>query len=115
VPNCSLRRTTSSVARGRRSTLQLQVNFPNCWDGTRLDSADHQSHLAYSVDGVCAQSHPVEVPAISLIVYYPITGASSVELASGGQLSGHADFVNAWDQDTLERLVARYLSRGGRR
>jgi hypothetical protein len=115
VPACSLGRTTSSVGGGRRSSLRLQVNFPNCWDGSRLDSADHQSHLAYSVDGVCAESHPVEVPAISLVIYYGIAGASSIELASGGQFSAHADFVNAWDQRTLEALVDRYLNRVGRR
>jgi hypothetical protein len=106
VPTCSL---------GRRSSLRLHVNFPNCWDGRRLDSANHQSHLAYSVDGLCSESHPVEVPALSLVIYYGIDGGSNVELASGGQLSGHADFVNAWNQRTLEALVDRYLNRVGRR
>ena len=26
--------------------LQLQATFPNCWDGRRLDSADHKQHLS---------------------------------------------------------------------
>jgi hypothetical protein len=59
---------------GRRSTgsatiptwafgsLRLQVNFPNCWDGSRLDSQDHKAHMAYSTAGVCPASHQVEVP-----------------------------------------------------
>jgi hypothetical protein len=106
---------TCSTGFGRRSSLRLHVNFPNCWDGSRLDSTDHKSHLAYSVNGLCAASHPVEVPAISLVIYYGIAGGSGAELSSGGQFSGHADFVNAWDQRTLEALVDRYLNRVGRR
>jgi hypothetical protein len=98
-----------------RSNLRLVVNFPNCWDGRRLDSADHQSHMAYSLDGRCSESHPVEVPALSLVIYYPVTGSDAAELSSGGQFSGHADFVNAWDQRTLEGLVDRYLNGSGRR
>jgi hypothetical protein len=98
---------------GRRSSLRLRVNFPDCWDGDRLDSADHQSHMAYSSAGRCPASHPVEVPALTLDIYYGISGGRDAELASGGQFSGHADFVNAWDQRTLEALVDRYLNRLG--
>jgi len=100
-----------ACAGGRRSALHLQVNFPNCWDGSRLDSANHKSHMTYSVSGSCPESHPVEVPAISLIIRYPVAGGQDAELSSGGQFSGHADFVNAWDQDALEFLVDRYLNR----
>jgi hypothetical protein len=111
---------------GRRSTvsatiptcafpsLRLQVNFPNCWDGARLDSQDHKAHMAYSTDGVCPATHPVEVPALILVIHYGISGGAGTELSSGGQLSGHADFVNAWNQPTLVALVDRYLNRSGR-
>jgi hypothetical protein len=51
-------------------TLQLVVNFPNCWDGSRLDSADHKSHLAYSTNGVCPSTHAVEVPGITVQIHY---------------------------------------------
>jgi hypothetical protein len=97
----------------RSGRVRLVVNFPNCWNGTSLDSANHKSHLAYSTDGVCPASHPVAVPALSIIVRYPALGSGPIALASGGQFSGHADFVNAWDQATLQRLVDRYLN-GGR-
>jgi Domain of unknown function (DUF1996) len=88
-----------------RESLRLHVNFPNCWDGRRLDSADHKSHMAYSDRGVCPASHPVAVPAISLIFRYAIMGGSGVMLSSGGQYSAHADFFNAWRQGTLTSLV----------
>lgn len=94
----------------RTSSLRLHVTFPDCWDGRRLDSADHSSHAAYSVRGLCPSSHPVAVPRISLIYAYPVTGGPNVALASGGQLSAHGDFFNAWQQPELERLVDACLN-----
>jgi hypothetical protein len=116
--SCAVRRaersSTIPTCPGTRfGGLRLHVNFPNCWDGDRLDSANHQSHLAYSSDGACPSSHPVEVPALSLVVYYGVSGGPDAELSSGGDFSGHADFVNSWHQPTLDRLVDRYLNRTG--
>jgi hypothetical protein len=108
-------RRSASIPTCESPSLRLIVNFPNCWNGTQLDSANHQSHLAYSNNGVCPASHSVEVPAIQLQIFYGVSGGGTAELASGGDFSGHADFVNAWDQPTLERLVDRYLNRGRRR
>jgi hypothetical protein len=105
---------TCSTGSAFRSSLQLQVNFPNCWDGSRLDSADHKSHMAYSSNGACPATHPIAVPALTILTRYPVSGAGA-ELASGGQFSGHADFVNSWNQETLAALVDRYLNRGVRR
>jgi hypothetical protein len=61
--------------------------------------------MAYPEGRRCPATHPVEVPAISLIVRYPVWDDSGLELASGGVLSGHADFFNAWNQKALTRLV----------
>jgi uncharacterized protein DUF1996 len=88
-----------------RQGLALHVQFPDCWDGVDLDSADHQSHMAYSVRGVCPAGHAVAVPAVQVNVRYPSAGGAGLTLASGGQFSGHADFFNAWNQVALERLV----------
>jgi len=104
-------RRSSTIPRCQSPSLRLIVNFPNCWNGRQLDSADHKSHLAYSTDGVCPATHPVEVPALQLQIFYGISGGADTELSSGGDFSGHADFVNAWNQPTLERLVNRYLNR----
>jgi hypothetical protein len=90
--------------------LRLHVMFPDCWNGTTLDSPDHASHMAYSVRGQCPASHPVAVPAIALIYRYPITGGENVTLASGGQFSGHGDFFNAWRPGALQSLVSRCLN-----
>ena len=94
----------------RRLGLRLHVQFPSCWNGATLDSADHQSHMAYPRAGRCPATHPVAVPAIHLIYRYPVAGGPDVTLASGGQLSAHADFFNAWRQPQLEALVDRCLN-----
>lgn len=89
-----------------KTLLELHVIFPDCWDGRHLDSLDHHSHMAYSRDYRCPASHPVKVPRIRMMVRYPIDRGAGVELASGGQITAHADFYNAWNQRFLERLVA---------
>ena len=101
-------RPTSAVPTcpdARSKSLRLNVRFPDCWDGRRADSADHRRHMAYSDGGSCPRTHPVAVPSIELRVQYPVAGGKRVQLASRGQFSGHADFVNSWRQAGLERLV----------
>jgi hypothetical protein len=89
----------------RRRALRLRVTFPSCWDGQNLDSTDHQRHVAYPVRRRCPSTHPHALPQITLIYRYPTTGSADTALASGGQLSAHADFFNAWNQTELQRLV----------
>lgn len=102
--------TVPTCPNDRRASLRLHVTFPNCWNGAGLDSPDHQSHMAYSRAGRCPVSHPVAVPAISLIFRYPVAGGPDAALASGGQYSAHADFFNAWNQDELNALVEGCLN-----
>jgi len=94
----------------RGSFLRLHTRFPNCWDGRRTDSADHKSHMAYSIRGACPSSHPVEVPAIELIIRYRTLGGDGFSLSSGGQYSAHADFLNAWRPSELKKLVEGCLN-----
>jgi hypothetical protein len=100
----------------RGVALRLRIEFPNCWNGRSLDSADHKSHMAYAgVGGVkgCPRTHPVPVPALSLNFRYKISGSlSGVRLASGGVHSGHADFFNSWNQSALTQLVKDCLNAG---
>jgi hypothetical protein len=94
----------------RGSFLRLHIRFPECWDGRRLDSADHRSHMAYAVRGTCPSTHPVEVPQITQIYRYPSRGGEGFSLASGGVYSAHADFVNAWKPAALRGLVEDCLN-----
>jgi Domain of unknown function (DUF1996) len=114
----ALRRLTASISAApssiphcsRRSSLRLHVNFPDCWNGKSLDSPNHKSHMAYSIRGKCPSTHPVAVPAISLVYRYPAIGRGTVVLSSGGTNSGHADYVNAWKQSALAKLVNNCLN-----
>lgn len=86
--------------------LRLDVTFPDCWDGVNLDVPGHRGHLRYSNGGRCPESHPTAIPQLVLSVTYPVHGdVSDMRLASGSLLSGHADFVNSWDQEELESEV----------
>jgi hypothetical protein len=102
--------TVPTCADDRMQGLRLHVNFPSCWDGVNLDSANHQSHVAYPTRGECPSTHPVAVPAISLIYRFAVTGGPGVSLSSGGQFSAHADFFNAWRQGRLTALVQGCLN-----
>jgi len=70
--------------------LVMRIHFPDCWDGTRIDSSDHRSHMAYAARGACPSTHPVAVPHLRLD-------------------TGHADFFNAWDPAAQARLVDQCL------
>ena len=97
--------TVPTCSDDRRNALRLHVTFPSCWDGKNLDSANHQSHVAYPVGGRCPAKFAHALPQISLIYLYRTTGGPTASLASGGQLSGHGDFFNAWRQSDLQSLV----------
>lgn len=92
--------------------LTLRVTFPDCWDGRRLDSPGHRAHVAHSQRRGCPPSHPVALPRLTLVIWYPHTGpAGSLSLSSGGPHTAHADFLNAWRPGALAREV-RCLRRG---
>ena len=99
---------------GAGSRLVAQITFPQCWDGTSLDSADHISHLVFASGNVCPTSHPVRVPQVTLAVSYSAgaTGGSGVTLASGAASTLHADIFEAWVGDSLQNRLG---GRGGQR
>ncbi len=92
--------------------IHATVNFPNCWDGVHLDSADHKSHMAYgNAQGTCPSSHPVSLPRVVYnLDYEGIAGGPSYSLASGNPYSMHADFFAAWDVRVQNALVSECLN-----
>lgn len=104
IPNCSA-----------GDSVTLVIEFPQCWDGKNLDSADHASHMAYAQGG-CPTSHPIAIPAITFNVLYaqPSGGTAGYRLASDmystalpGGLSAHGDWWNGWDPAIAETFVER--------
>jgi len=90
-----------------RGGVLLQVVFPDCWDGERLDSPDHRAHVARSTASGCPADHPVPMPQLEFHVNYPLPDdMTDLRLASGSLFTGHADFFNAWQPDKLATEVA---------
>lgn len=100
--------------------LIVTLSAPDCWDGRKLDHADHQSHMAYMYyDGTralprCPASHPYHVPQFTLGAMWRIEPGDDLSnwwLASDrmpGQPampSGstfHSDWFGAWDPETMD-------------
>ncbi|MET0494983.1 MAG: DUF1996 domain-containing protein [Actinoplanes sp.] len=88
------------------SMLESYLDFPHCWDGVNLDSADHKSHMAYPVNNACPASHPVVVPKLRQVMRYPVNGnPANFRLASGAGYTMHGDFFNAWPVEEMARRV----------
>lgn len=99
--------------------VHMHVKFPDCWDGIRMDEPDnHRTHMAYAqyrgYGAVCPDSHPVPIPRLILRVIYDTDGDPEAhhELTSGPIHSGHADFMNGFDETELELLIDRCLRSG---
>lgn len=97
--------------------LQIHVLFPDCGSGA-LDSPDHRAHTAYSVGHTCPAGFPLHWPQLQVRLNYDVQDARTLEFACVASQPAcntttgrapfytvHADFVNAWDQAELTRLV----------
>ena len=97
------------------SQLFQMVFFPQCWDGTNLDSPDHKSHMSYPVNRRCPESHPVPIPEITFNIQYDVRepGISRFwRLASDmypsdqpGGRSMHGDWFDGWEPSVKEAWV----------
>ncbi|MFS8101835.1 DUF1996 domain-containing protein [Lentzea alba] len=100
--------------------VETYLDFPTCWNGRDLDSANHRDHMAFAVGLVCPASHPVVVPRLEFLITYPVNGTG---LSLGGTINGanvtsapgytfHGDFMNAWEPAELERRVRNCINAG---
>lgn len=92
------------------SQLRLVITFPNCWDGRTMDGRD-RSGAVYATKTGCPASHPVQIPQVVLHVSYPTTSGAGITLSTGPNtqgppVTGHADFVDGWQQSRMQADVA---------
>ena len=54
--------------------LFVRITAPDCWDGTRLDSANHRDHVAYTdpQTNKCPSTHPKLIPQTTLQAAYRV-------------------------------------------
>lgn len=88
--------------------LEVSMSFPTCWDGVNLDSADHQSHMRYTLDGEldgpCPDSHPQRLPQIQLFFrIMPYSGGWHT--FSDMSSVFHADYISGWDEKKLQSVL----------
>lgn len=94
--------------------LFARITAPNCWDGVNLDSADHQSHLAYQTRHPntgrpsCPATHPYIIPELTLTTAFTVEAGDTPARwhfssdAMAGAPAGstyHADYMEAWEPE----------------
>ena len=94
---------------GPGGKVELILDYPSCWNGTDLDSADHRSHMAFAVNKVCPPTHPVPIARLQFKLRWNHRGGAGTTLSSGNGWSAHADFFNAWDPAEMDLRVRNCL------
>jgi Domain of unknown function (DUF1996) len=99
--------------------LNAALTFPQCWDGQRLDSPDHKSHMAYAENG-CPSSHPIPFVEVSFQIHWlvPSTGDTSTwrlssDVANTAVPAGysmHGDWFNGWKPDIVDTWVRHCIN-----
>lgn len=104
------RRTTSYPICPPGSAVLRIFDFPSCWNGLELDSADHRGQIVFpGPDGACPRA-TFPVPQLHVEVSYsPADSGSYVVDAMPRQgfssTTDHADFIDAMTAAAMANLV----------
>jgi hypothetical protein len=100
------------------SSVVRTSNFQSCWDGQNIDSANHRTHVAFvQADGTCANGFKA-IPQLQERLVYDFA-APTIE---NGQVKNayavdsfpdqlhkavtdHNDFINFFDENTMNQMV----------
>lgn len=110
------RRTTRYPVCAPGQRVLRVFDFPSCWDGRRVDSADHRQHVVFPSAGGGCPAGTFAVPRLRLVAAYDITPGARYQIdAFDGQrnspLTDHAFFVNVMPEPLMAQVV-RCLNAG---
>jgi hypothetical protein len=117
---------TAAQGCGLGNQLGAVLSAPSCWDGARLDSTDHRSHVAHGSYGdwgyyKCPDTHPFIIPTFTLGAWYTVdddldhSGTYTPNVTKTWYLASdhmgktmvpgetlHSDWFGAWDDEVLK-------------
>ena len=90
-------------------------DFPGCWNGKDIDSANHRSHLAFAdPNGTCPQGFTA-IPQLRISLSYTIPqhvqrngqyALDSFPEENHNPFSDHNDFINVNSGRQMKKIVA---------
>jgi hypothetical protein len=100
---------------GKPATLHFMLQFPDCWDGTNLDSPNHKDHVAFGTDQGCPAAHPVRIPALTFDIAYGAKGSKAGYYLSSDPVgrsasSMHGDAFVMWDVPAMNQRVRNCIA-----
>lgn len=102
--------------------VRFELEFPSCWDGVRLDSEDHKSHILYPdliKTGECPDGFNARTPVMffeTIWQTYDFVNQSGIFVIANGDTEGfgyHGDFYSGWNQSFLQGAVDRCTNGSG--
>jgi hypothetical protein len=94
----------------RGSRVQQISDFPGCWDGQNIDSANHRTHVAFADNtGACPEGF-VAIPQLRMTLTYDIPRGRVFAVDAFPQVKHapetyHNDFVNVMTEELMNRVV----------
>ncbi|HWM06133.1 MAG TPA: DUF1996 domain-containing protein [Actinophytocola sp.] len=92
------------------SQLTRILDFPSCWDGENIDSANHRDHIVFPDEAGQCQEGTQAVPALRMTLRYDIAAGADFALdAFPGEkhspVTDHGDFVNVMPEELMAQAV----------
>jgi hypothetical protein len=95
--------------------VQRVQDFPGCWDGKNIDSANHRDHVAFAdrATGACPRGF-VAIPQLRITISYNIPrdvqlngqyALDSFPEENHNPFSDHNDFINVNSVQTMRRIA----------